>query len=56
MLRNSDGLYKNHSEFAKFLSEKPSKYLLWLACDATQRFTLELGGSEIFGGTVIKPL
>ncbi len=44
MLRNSDGLYKNHSEFAKFLSEKPSKYLLWLACDATQRFTLELGG------------
>lgn len=44
MLRNCDGLYKNHSEFAKFLSEKPSKYLLWLACDATQRFTLELGG------------
>ena len=44
MLKNSDGLYKNHSEFAKFLSEKPSKYLLWLACDATQRFTLELGG------------
>ena len=48
MLRNSDGLYKNHSEFAKFLSEKPSKYLLWLACDATQRFTLELGGFEDF--------
>ena len=48
MLRNSDGLYKNHSEFAKFLSEKPSKYLFWLACDATQRFTLELGGFEDF--------
>lgn len=44
MLRNSDGLYKNHCEFANFLSDKPSKYLLWLACDATQRFTLELGG------------
>ena len=48
MLRNSDALYKNHCEFAKFLSDKPSKYLLWLACDAA--------GSEIFGGTVIKPL
>lgn len=44
MLKNSDGLYKNHSEFAKFLSDKPSKYLFWLACDATQRFTLEFGG------------
>lgn len=44
MLRDSKALYKNHCEFAKFLSEKPSKYLLWLACDATQRFTLELGG------------
>lgn len=47
MLRDSKALYKNHCEFAKFLSDKPSKYLLWLACDATQRFTLELGG---FGG------
>lgn len=44
MLKDSKALYKNHCEFAKFLSEKPSKYLLWLACDATQRFTLELGG------------
>ena len=44
MLRDSKALYKNHCEFAKFLSEKPSKYLLWLACDATQRFTLELDG------------
>ena len=44
MLRDSKALYKNHCEFAKFLSDKPSKYLHWLACDATQRFTLELGG------------
>lgn len=44
MIRDSENLYKNHSEFADFLKDKPSKYLFWLVCDATQRFTHELGG------------
>ena len=44
LLRESDALYKNHCEFADFLNDKPSQYLLWLVCDATQRFSLALGG------------
>lgn len=44
MLRDSENLYKNHSEFADFLKDKPAKYMFWLVCDATQRFTHELGG------------
>ena len=48
MLRDSESLYKNHREFADFLKDKPSKYLFWLVCDATQRFTLELGGFSDF--------
>lgn len=44
LLKESNSLYKNHSKFADFLKDKPSKYLLWLVCDATQRFSLELGG------------
>lgn len=48
LLRDSRNLYKNHCEFANFLKDKPSKYLFWLVCDATQRFTLELGGFADF--------
>lgn len=48
MLRDSESLYKNHREFADFLKDKPSKYLFWPVCDATQRFTLELGGFADF--------
>ena len=48
MLRDSGNLYKNHCEFADFLKDKPSKYLFWLVCDATQRFTHELGGFADF--------
>ena len=48
MLRDSGNLYKNHCEFADFLKGKPSKYLFWLVCDATQRFTHELGGFADF--------
>ena len=48
MLRDSEGIYKNHCEFAEFLKDKPTKYLFWLVCDATQRFTLELGGFADF--------
>ena len=48
MLRDSENLYKNHCEFADFLKDKPSKYLFWSVSDATQRFTLELGGFADF--------
>lgn len=48
MLKDGSNLYKNHCEFADFLKDKPSKYLFWLVCDATQRFTLELGGFTDF--------
>lgn len=48
MLRDSENLYKNHCEFADFLKDKPSQYLFWPVSDATQRFTLELGGFADF--------
>ena len=48
MLRDGENLYKNHCEFADFLKDKPSKYLFWPVSDATQRFTLELGGFADF--------
>lgn len=48
VLRDSENLYKNHCEFADFLKDKPSKYLFWPVSDATQRFTLELGGFADF--------
>lgn len=44
MLRKSNELYANHMKFREFLSGIPEKYALWAVCDATQRFTLELGG------------
>lgn len=48
MLRDSENFYKNHCEFADFLKDKPSQYLFWPVSDATQRFTLELGGFADF--------
>ncbi len=48
LLRDNDGIYNNHRQFANFLSNKPSIYLYWLVLDATQRFTLELGEHDDF--------
>lgn len=44
MLRQSDNLYDNHLKFCKLLENMSEKYIFWVVCDATQRFTLELGG------------
>lgn len=44
MLRESDELYKNHRAFKEFAKQTDIKYLLWCVCDATQKFTLGLGG------------
>lgn len=47
-LRNSEQEYENHHKFADFLSNGDFKYSFWLVCDATQRFTLTLGGYSDF--------
>ena len=47
MQRKSEEQYANHLNFYKMLDTMDSKYKFWSVCDATQRFTLELGG---FGG------
>lgn len=44
MQRKSEELYTNHLKFCKMLDTMDSKYKFWAVCDATQRFTLELGG------------
>ena len=44
MQRKSEELYANHLHFCKMLDTMDSKYKFWSICDATQRFTLELGG------------
>lgn len=44
MQRKSEELYSNHHKFCKVLDTMNSKYKFWAVCDATQRFTLELGG------------
>ncbi len=44
MQRKSEELYANHLNFCKMLDTMDSKYKFWSVCDATQRFTLELGG------------
>lgn len=44
MQRKSEELYANHLNFCKLLDNMDSKYKFWSVCDATQRFTLELGG------------
>lgn len=43
MMRKSNELYNNHSKFGKMIESMPGKYKFWCVCDATQRFTLELG-------------
>ncbi|MBR2448043.1 MAG: hypothetical protein IKB29_03585 [Clostridia bacterium] len=48
MLRKSEELYANHFNFCKLLDNMNTKYKLWAVCDATQRFTLELGGFSNF--------
>lgn len=44
MQHKSEELYANHIKFCKMLDAMDSKYKFWSVCDATQRFTLELGG------------
>lgn len=44
MQRKSEEQYANHLDFCKRLETMDSKYIFWSVCDATQRFTLELGG------------
>ena len=44
MQRKSEEVYANHLDFCKMLDTMDSKYKFWSVCDATQRFTLELGG------------
>ena len=48
MQRKSEELYSNHHNFCKMLDTMDSKYKFWSICDATQRFTLELGGYSDF--------
>ena len=42
--RKSEEQYANHLNYYKMLDTMDSKYKFWSVCDATQRFTLELGG------------
>lgn len=44
MQRKSEEQYANHLKFCKMLDTMDSKYKFWSVCDATQRFTLEIGG------------
>lgn len=44
MLRKPEEQYDNHFNFSKLLESMDLKYRFWAVCDATQRFTLELGG------------
>ena len=54
MLRKPDEQYTNHLNFYKLLETMDSKYIFWLVCDATQRFTLELGGYGEFWWGIYK--
>lgn len=44
MKRKSEELYANHLNFRKMLDTMDPQYKFWSVCDATQRFTLEIGG------------
>jgi len=44
MLRKPDEVYNNHLRLCELLETMDLKYRFWAVCDATQRFTLELGG------------
>lgn len=48
MLRRPEELYQNHICFVKRIGETEVKFMLWTVSDATQRFTLELGGYADF--------
>lgn len=54
MLRKPDEQYTNHLNFYKLLETMDSIYIFWLVCDATQRFTLELGGYGKFWCEIYK--
>ena len=54
MQRKSEELYANHYKFYKMLDTMDSKYKFWSVCDATQRFTLELGGFGDFWWDIYK--
>ena len=54
MQRKSEKLYANHLKFCKMLDTMDSKYKFWSVCDATQRFTLELGGYGDFWWALYK--
>lgn len=54
MQRKAEELYANHLRFCKMLDIMDSKYKFWSVCDATQRFTLELGGYGDFWWDIYK--
>lgn len=54
MQRRAEELYANHLKFCKMLDTMDSKYKFWSVCDATQRFTLELGGFGDFWWDIYK--
>lgn len=54
MQRKSEEQYANHLDFCKLSETMDSKYKFWSVCDATQRFTLELGGFGDFWWDIYK--
>ncbi|MDO4944177.1 MAG: hypothetical protein Q4E74_03135 [Ruminococcus sp.] len=48
LMRDSENLYKNHIRFSEHLKTMSDPYLFWCVCDATQKFTLQLGGYNEF--------
>lgn len=48
LLRDSEKLYENHARFSEHLKTMPAPYLYWCVCDASQKFTLQLGGYNDF--------
>lgn len=48
LLRDGEKLYENHLRFSKHLETMPAPYLYWCVCDASQKFTLQLGGYNDF--------
>lgn len=48
LLRSSEKLYENHLRFSEHLKAMSAPYLFWCVCDASQKFTLQLGGYNNF--------
>lgn len=48
LLRDGERLCENHARFAEHLGTMSFPYLFWLVCDASQKFTLQLGGYNDF--------